>query len=34
VLVMLGAMFAYVFSEDEALQPAEPLGEQVPAAAE
>lgn len=34
VLLMLGAMVVYVFSGDEALEPGQPLGEQVPAAAE
>jgi hypothetical protein len=34
VILMLAAMLVYVFSEDEALVPGEPLGEQVPAAAE
>ncbi len=34
VLLMLGAMLAYVTSDDEAFQPAGPVGEQVPAATE
>lgn len=34
VILMLCGMLVYVFSEDEALQPAGPPGEQVPAAAE
>lgn len=32
--LMLAAMLAYVLSDDERLQPGEPLGEEVPAAAE
>ena len=34
VVLMLGAMLVYVFSEDESDQPGQPPGERVPAAAE
>ena len=34
VLLMLGAMAIYIFSDDEAIQPGGKLNERVPAAAE
>ncbi len=32
--LMLAAMLAYVLSDDERLQPGQPMGEEMPAAAE